>query len=268
MKTIKKGQTGETVVCLQDYLAKHGLPTGEKGVFDDTTHQSVVKFQQEHHLDADGITGYRTWEALFLGSQASGDEKLTGEDFCLVSNLLDCEEAALKAVQQVETGGRGGFFAPGKPAILFEGHIFWSQLKKRGIDPAAHVAGNENILYPKWEKGHYKGGMGEYDRLEQARKIHREAADASASWGMFQIMGFNYAACDEPDVDTFVNHMADSERMQLVLSARFIRKAGMLPALQEKNWAEFAKRYNGPAYAENQYDKKLAAAYLKLKAGV
>ncbi|WP_371413546.1 MULTISPECIES: N-acetylmuramidase domain-containing protein [Bacteroides] len=33
------------------------------------------------------------------------------------------------------------------------------------------MKGNENILYPKWEKGHYKGGIGEYDRLEQARKI-------------------------------------------------------------------------------------------------
>lgn len=268
MRTIKKGQSGNTVACLQDYLAKYGLPTGEKGVFDDTTHQSLVKFQQEHKLDADGVAGYRTWEALLFCCQAPGGEKLTDEDFDLVANLLDCEAAALKAVQQVETGGRGGFFAPGKPAILFEGHIFWNQLKKRGIDPAAQMRGNEDVLYPRWEKGHYKGGMGEYDRLEQARKIHREAADSSASWGMFQIMGFNYAACDEPDVNTFVSHMADSERMQLVLSARFIRKAGMLPFLQGKDWAEFAKRYNGPAYAQNEYDKKLASAYLKLKAGV
>lgn len=49
------------------------------------------------------------------------------------------------------------------------------------------MKGNENILYPKWEKGHYKGGMGEYDRLEQARKINHEAADASASWGCFRL---------------------------------------------------------------------------------
>ena len=35
----------------------------------------------------------------------------------------------------------------------------------------------------------------------------------------------------------------------------------MLPALQNKNWAEFARRYNGPAYAQNRYDEKLAEAY-------
>lgn len=56
-------------------------------------------------------------------------------------------------------------------------------MKKRNVNPESHVKGNENILYPKWEKGHYKGGMGEYDRLEQARKINHEAADASAAGG-------------------------------------------------------------------------------------
>ena len=105
--------------------------------------------------------------------------------------------------------------------------------------------------------------MGEYDRLEQARKINHEAADASASWGMFQIMGFNYAACGEKSVDNFVKAMCMSECRQLVLSARFIKQSGMLSALQAKDWAEFAKRYNGPAYEQNQYDKKLAAAYQK-----
>ena len=139
--------------------------------------------------------------------EKSNSGRLIDEDFTQVAELLGCEPAALKAVQQVETGGRGGFFSPGRPAILFEGHIFWTQLKKRGSNPEDYVKGNENILYPKWEKGHYKGGIGEYDRLEQARKINREAADASASWGMFQIMGFNYAACGEESIESFVRSM-------------------------------------------------------------
>ena len=98
---------------------------------------------------------------------------------------------------------------------------------------------------------------------EQARKIHREAADASASWGMFQIMGFNFAACGEKSVESFVAAMCESERKQLILSGRFIRQGGMLPALQNRNWVDFAKRYNGPAYAQNKYDEKLAKAYAK-----
>lgn len=196
--------------------------------------------------------------------EKSNSGRLIDEDFTQVAELLGCEPAALKAVQQVETGGRGGFFSPGRPAILFEGHIFWTQLKKRGSNPEDYVKGNENILYPKWEKGHYKGGIGEYDRLEQARKINREAADASASWGMFQIMGFNYTACGEESIESFVRSMCESEFKQLLLTANFIKKnSQMLQALQARDWAVFAKCYNGPAYAQNRYDVKLEAAYQK-----
>ena len=196
--------------------------------------------------------------------EKSNSGRLIDEDFTQVAELLGCEPAALKAVQQVETGGRGGFFSPGRPAILFEGHIFWTQLKKRGSNPEDYVKGNENILYPKWEKGPYKGGIGEYDRLEQARKINREAADASASWGMFQIMGFNYAACGEESIESFVRSMCESEFKQLLLTANFIKKnSQMLQALQARDWAVFAKCYNGPAYAQNRYDVKLEAAYQK-----
>ena len=165
-------------------------------------------------------------------------------------------------MQKVETGGRGGFFAPSKPAILFEGHVFWSQLKQRRINPERFAAANPGILYPRWSKAHYKGALAEYARLEQARKINVDAANASASWGMFQIMGFHYALCGYKSVSQFVAFMSQSERNQLIVFCRFIRKsAGMLPALQAKNWATFARLYNGSGYAENQYDKKLLNAY-------
>lgn len=51
------------------------------------------------------------------------------------------------------------------------------------MNPENYVKGNENILYPKWMKGYYKGGIAEYERLEQARRIDIDAANASASWG-------------------------------------------------------------------------------------
>ncbi len=260
MKTIKIGYTGSEVSLLKECLERNGFQADNDSVFTEAMRVAVTDFQRKNGLDADGIVGYRSWEALLFGGRPAADV-LTNEDFDLMAMLLDCEPAALKAVQKVETGGRGGFFAPGKPAILFEGHIFWRQLKKRGIDPEKYAAKNENILYPKWVKGHYKGGLGEYERLEQARKINREAADESASWGMFQIMGFNYAACGEKNVESFVDSMCESERKQLILSGRFIRQGGMLAALQNKKWAEFAEKYNGSEYAQNKYDEKLDKAY-------
>lgn len=262
MDTIKLNSKGQSVERLQRLLPLYGFPVQATGVFDGSTRDAVVAFQQQQGLDTDGIVGYRSWEALFFANRKEG-RNLTEADFTLVARLLDVETAALKAVKEVESGRNGGFLPSGRPVILFEGHIFWSQLKKRGVNPEAYVKGNENILYPKWDKSHYKGGEAEHERLNQARLINHEAADASASWGLFQIMGFNYAACGEKTVAEFVCMMCKSELHQLLLSARFIKSGGMLSALQQKNWAEFAKRYNGPAYAQNQYDIKLKTAYGK-----
>ena len=151
--------------------------------------------------------------------------------------------------------------APGRPIILFEGHIFWRELKKRGLDPEKYVAGNENILYPSWRREHYYGGIREYERLEKAREIHKEAADASTSWGMFQVMGFNYVMCGYGSVDEMVKDMCSGDDKQLEAFARFIKFAELRPNLERKDWTGFAKRYNGPGYAQNQYDKKLEEAY-------
>ena len=108
-------------------------------------------------------------------SENSEIKRLTDEDFNQISQMLNCEPAALKAVQQVEIDGRAGFFAPGKPTILFEGHIFWNQLRRKGLNPENYVKGNETILYSRWTKIYYRGGLSEYVRLKQARKIDREA---------------------------------------------------------------------------------------------
>lgn len=120
-------------------------------------------------------------QLLDENARVSASLRLTDADFANAAGLLGVETAAIRAVLEVETGNKGGFLAPGKPTLLFEGHVFWSQLSKCGLAPADYQKGNEDILYPKWTKAYYKGGMGEYERLERARVIHREAADSSAS---------------------------------------------------------------------------------------
>ena len=55
--------------------------------------------------------------------------------------------------------------------------------------------------------------------------------------------------------------MCTGEDKQLEAFARFIKLAELRPNLERKDWTGFAKRYNGPGYAQNQYDKKLEEAY-------
>lgn len=190
---------------------------------------------------------------------------LSEQDFQRAADCLGIEVATIKAVQEVESGGRGGFLPSGRPPILFEGHIFWRELKNGGIDPRSVQAGNEDIVYEKWTRSYYLGGEKEYHRLEKALKIHEEAALASASWGMFQIMGNNFAECGKRSVKDFVECMRRSEAEQLMLFVAYLEKRKLQEYLRNKDWAGFARRYNGPAYAENSYDRKLEAAYNKYK---
>jgi len=106
--------------------------------------------------------------------------KIPWNDIKAAAERIGVEPCALQAVCEVEAAGNG-FLPDGRPKILFEGHIFWKELKKAGLDPNQYAAANPDILYPKWTKAYYKGGVREYDRLEWAKKINREAALKSAS---------------------------------------------------------------------------------------
>lgn len=188
---------------------------------------------------------------------------ITEQQYQEVARMIGCDVASVKAVQQVETGKHGAFIAPNVPPILFEGHIFWAQLKKKGMAPEMYAGSHPNVVYPKWDKSQYKGGIKEYDRLNEAGLIDRDSALMSASWGAFQIMGFNYASCGCHTVKDFVEEMCTDEASQLRLFARFILSQKLDKYLISKDWAGFARRYNGPAYELNRYDTKLADAYIK-----
>lgn len=166
MKTIKQEMRDEAVKVMQTELSRLGYNLTADGAFGPGTLAAVKDFQHKHGLSVDGIAGYSTWEAVLFADRPA-QEKLTEEDFVLAAKLLDCEVAALKAVQKVETGGRGGFFAPGKPAILFEGHVFWKQLRQRGLRPEKLASANPDILYPKWTKSHYQGGWANMPALRR-----------------------------------------------------------------------------------------------------
>ena len=192
------------------------------------------------------------------------DKTLTDAQIKAAAADLGLDPATVKAIDQVESGG-AGFLSDGRPKILFEGHIFWKELKKRGLDPAKFVRGNETILYPAWTKRFYQGGTGEYDRLAKAEAIDKEAAWASASWGRFQVMGFNWQICGFKSLQEFIDAMWADEASHLRACLGYIKGVGLLPALKRLDWKAVAKGYNGAGYATNQYDVKLAVAYSAAK---
>ena len=70
MPTLRKGSKGEYVTLLQTKLIQMGYdlePYGADGKFGNKTAEALIKFQNDHGLEPDGICGPKTWEALESG---------------------------------------------------------------------------------------------------------------------------------------------------------------------------------------------------------
>ncbi|MGE3143515.1 MAG: N-acetylmuramidase family protein, partial [Hyphomonadaceae bacterium] len=183
---------------------------------------------------------------------------LTRDDYAAVAGRLGCETEAVQAVVQVESGA-SGFAADGRPIILYEPHIF-SRLTSHRFD-----ASNPNVSYPSWDASRYpRDQAGRYAQLREAYGLDPEAAVASASWGLFQILGTNHSRCGFPTATAFVADMSKSHARQLAAFEAFVRSGGLADELQRKDWGGFARGYNGPGQVE-RYGRLLADAYARVK---
>lgn len=183
---------------------------------------------------------------------------LSEYDFKIVAEELGVDIAAIKAVVYVEAGSSlKGFYAPEVPVVNFDPTVYARYKNK------VAAKGCKDAEVPDGLSGY---ALKEWRQLVNARKTNCEAANLGSFWGMFQIGGFNYKRCGCESVDEFVSLMSDSEFEQLQLFAAFVKNAGMLDDLKNKNWTAFARKYNGPSYKRRGYHTKIAAAYKKYKA--
>lgn len=214
------------------------------GVSAETGGEGQVEVRQDSVPEADAASRY---------------EGLTEEDFRIVAEELDVETAAIKAVVAIEAGSQmKGFWAPGVPVINFDRTMY-----NRYRAKASDKSGAKGEKVPAGLKGY---ALQEWTQLINARKTNAQGANMGTFWGMFQIGGFNYKLCGCKSVDEFVRLCSYSELEQLELFAAFITNTGMLADLRAKNWAGFARKYNGASYAKRGYHTKMAAAYKKFKA--
>lgn len=183
-------------------------------------------------------------------------EKLTDEDFKLVAEELGVEIAAMKAVVSIEAGAAmKGFWAPGVPVINYDPSMYRIYASKAPVK-----TGDKNAKVPEGLSGY---ALKEWKQLTNARHKNAQGADMATFWGMFQIGGFNYKVCGCASVDEFVAKMSYSELEQLELFAKFLIGTGQIKYLRAKDWARFARAYNGPSYARRGYHTRMAAAYKK-----
>lgn len=180
--------------------------------------------------------------------------------FEAAADELGCDLAAVQAVAEVES--RGAAFLPsGRPPIFFERHVF------ARLTDDQFTAGHPRISGPAG--GYGAPGDGQYLRLDEAYNLASAAALRSASWGRFQIMGFNAERCGWPSVEAFVAAMCEDEAHQLAAFVGFVGSdLNTRTALQRHDWAIFAARYNGPGYRANLYNEKLADAHARFAGAI
>lgn len=61
---LRRGSTGAEVKYLQELLTIAGYAVSADGVFGEKTERAVKSFQEANGLEADGVVGAKTWEAL------------------------------------------------------------------------------------------------------------------------------------------------------------------------------------------------------------
>ncbi|WP_375592108.1 N-acetylmuramidase domain-containing protein [Chitiniphilus eburneus] len=256
---LRHGSIGTEVRTLQLALnAAIGAGLRADGHFGDATDAAVRDYQRRQGLVIDGVAGAKTLATL----TGSATPRLLREaDLQAAADRLGVPLASVKAVNQVESRG-SGFLADGRPVILYERHICFTRLQAAGEPASVLAAAHPDLINA--QRGGYAGGAAEWLRLNNAARITGcgGIAREACSWGLFQVMGYHWQALGYASIAEFVQRMGASEGEQLEAFVRFVlADADLHKALKARRWAEFARRYNGPAYKTNLYDIKLQRAY-------
>jgi hypothetical protein len=189
----------------------------------------------------------------------------TVEVISRVAEMMQCEPAVIDAILRVEANGKG-FDHNGTVIIRPEaGKVSVCPLltdaqklraRKLGFTTEPRAARNQLLNDVYWDF---------VDRM--AKEFSEDAAYWCTSFGAPQIMGFNYRLAGFPSIKAMVQAFADSEDAQIEAMGQFMKATGLVPALRNKRWAAIARSYNGIAYAQNDYDTKLARFYASSTAG-
>lgn len=173
------------------------------------------------------------------------------KDIELLAKQYGIDYAVLAAIVEVESAGNGFDSKTGKIIIQFEPHWF----KRLYSNWRAHA--NKAWFFNKVETQ-----PGEWKAFNSAFAINKDAAMQSTSIGLMQVMGLHYKRLGFPNVGAMWDFAKESEANQIELGLKFIQTdSRLLRAAKAKDWATFAKFYNGAGYKVYKYDTRLAAAY-------
>lgn len=185
-------------------------------------------------------------------------DAITDADITAAAVKLGVSPAHIRMVRTVESGGKS-FDDKGRPVILFEPHIFHRR--------TGGAYSPSDFSYARWRTKPYPRSYdARWQQMADAAEKNEAAALESASWGLFQIMGFHWQALGYASPQAFAEAMSRSEGDHLDAVVRFIKANGLTAKLAKckagdpDSCRDFARSYNGAGYANNQYHVRMAEA--------
>ena len=167
------------------------------------------------------------------------------------------EVAIVKAVAQVESNAQA-FLQDGRPCIRYEPHHF-HHLTGGRYDRAFPALSSPYSIVKALHLS--KGNQAGYAVLEMAMKLDADAAVQACSWGAFQVLGTHWRAAGFSSPHAMVREVYRGLRAHLRLFVGYIQESSLAATLNRKDWAGFARRYNGSNYAKTRYDVRLQESY-------
>ncbi|MEM7619755.1 MAG: N-acetylmuramidase domain-containing protein [Pseudomonadota bacterium] len=182
---------------------------------------------------------------------------LTDDDIIHIASLLNIEPALLDAIRKTEAPN-GGFDSKGRLIILPEKHKIYQYMSAK----ERHIALRKNLVTKRWSKKTQYKGFGSYrkhtgfagDRrwgfVERVSQVNKYATYMGTSFGLMQIMGFNYRLCGYNTVFDMVSDFETGEKQQLFAAVRFIKSKGKIDVFVDRDFRGIAAFYNGTGQIE------------------
>ncbi len=180
-------------------------------------------------------------------------EGLTNSDLSEAAAVMRCDMAIIKTIVEVE-GRHSGFLSTYEPLLWFHKDVF-SRRTQGVYDRIAPDISNP-------EPGEFGPVSIQHDRLHKAAWLDRNAALMSASWGKFQLMGYNYALAGYYSLQDFVSAMYKSEGEHLLAFIQYLTNLSLDEDLRNKDWETFAFKYKN-LQDRAAYTRELTLVYQK-----
>ena len=238
----------------------HGANVVDKIVIEGTTHTTVDDSKQLHELIRREIVSVMKGPNMETPFYIGEGEQVSEAELARLASDHEIPPYLALAATYIESKDLEGSWSSGALVALYEDHIAYkySSGKVRDALVKARLAarGWRDLPYPP----------SPYPQIDRCTEIAGpEVAALSTSWGMYQVMGFNFQMLGFDSALDLVEYLKASEKNQFMAWVKTIDEMGVRDALLAEDWAGYARRYNGPKYAAHGYHTRLSALAAKYK---